>query len=167
MIYKTRKRYRGEPICTDPTADPRENETALHFTSGDRRLWISSYEPTVIAGLLAHPDFQIEHLIFMQANGRESVVGVIGKLPVGALSIGRTRQSDSHELIIKTHLRAADSQLSGSQQFKLKLARRTRPREIKRFPRDRKSRASTKKGRVRSKRQASARRPRKRGQRKR
>lgn len=106
MIYKTRKRYRGEPICADPTVDPRENETALHFTAGDRRLWISSYEPTVVSGLLAHPDFQVEHVIFMQANGRECVVGVVGKLPVGALSIGRARKSDSHELIVSSRSRA-------------------------------------------------------------
>ncbi len=100
MIYKTRKRYRGEPICADPTADPRENETALHFAAGDRRLWISSYEPTVVSGLLAHPDFQVEQLVLMSVNGRECVVGVVGRLPVGALSLGRARESDSHELIV-------------------------------------------------------------------
>lgn len=100
MIYKTRKRYRGEPICADPTVDPKENETALHFAAGDRRFWISSYEPAVISGLLAHPDFQIEHVIWMRAHGRECVVGVVGKLPVGALSLGRARKSNSHELIV-------------------------------------------------------------------
>ncbi|MCX8102985.1 MAG: hypothetical protein N3E42_00870 [Candidatus Bipolaricaulota bacterium] len=115
MIYKTRKRYRGEPICADPTADPRENETALHFTAGDRRIWVSSYEPTVIAGLLAHPDFQTEYLICMQTNGRECVVGVVGRLPVGALSIGRARPSDSHELIVS---RKARAQKAGSPRAK-------------------------------------------------
>lgn len=30
--YKTRKHYRGEPICLDPTVDLRENETALYFS---------------------------------------------------------------------------------------------------------------------------------------
>ncbi len=106
MIYKTRRRYRGEPICADPTADPRENETALHFTVGDRRFWISSYEPAIVSGLLAHPDFQIGHLIFMQVNGRECVVGVVGRLPVGVLSLGRARKSDKHELIVSDRARA-------------------------------------------------------------
>jgi hypothetical protein len=105
VIYKTRKRYRGEPICADPTADPRENETALHFTAGDRRLWISSYEPAVISGLLAHPDFRVGHLVLMRVGGRECVVGVVGRLPVGVLSLGRARQSDSHELIVSTSTR--------------------------------------------------------------
>ncbi|MFN4218873.1 MAG: hypothetical protein ACK4HB_06310, partial [Candidatus Bipolaricaulia bacterium] len=70
------------------------------------RFWISSYEPTVVSGLLAHPDFQIEHMICMLVNGRECVVGVVGKLPVGALSLGRARQSDSHELIVSGRARA-------------------------------------------------------------
>ena len=143
MIYKTRRRYQGEPICADPTADPRENETALHFTAGDRRLWVSSYEPTVVSGLLAHPDFQIGHLVFMQVNGRECVVGVVGRLPVGALSLGRARKSDSHEFIIRAHLKL----------------------EVKHSPKGRKPRASNKKGRVHSKRRTSARRPRKRARR--
>lgn len=114
MNYKTRKRYRGEPICADPTADPRENETALHFTAGDRRLWISSYEPVIVAGLLARPDFQVGHLVFMKANGRECVVGVVGKLPVGALSLGRARKSDSHELVVQSKSRLPVGQRENS-----------------------------------------------------
>lgn len=126
MIYKTRKRYRGEPVCADPTADPRENETALHFTAGDRRVWVSSYEPTVISGLLAHPDFQIEHLIFMQANRRECVVGVAGKLPVGTLSIGQARQSDSHELIVSNKARLGEaSAIRAKKNKKRSLKKRT------------------------------------------
>lgn len=100
MIYKTRRRYRGEPICADPTVDPKENETALHFSAGDRHLWISSYEPAIVSRLLGHPDFRIGHLVLMNTNGRECVVGVVGKLPIGALSIGRRRASDSHEFIV-------------------------------------------------------------------
>jgi hypothetical protein len=101
VIYKTRRRYRDEPICADPTADSKENETALHFSAGDRYLWISSYEPAIVSRLLGHPDFRIGHLVLMNTNGRECVVGVVGKLPIGALSIGQRRASDSHELIIE------------------------------------------------------------------
>lgn len=101
LEYKTRKRYRGEPICADPTVDPRENETALYFSTTDRRLWISSYEPAIIEGLLAHRDFKIEQLIFMRIDGKDSVVGVIGRLPIGALSIGRARASNGHDLVFR------------------------------------------------------------------
>lgn len=163
MIYKTRKRYGGEPICADPTADPRENETALHFTAGDRRLWISSYEPTVVAGLLAHPDFQIEHLVFMKANGRECVVGVVGKLPVGALSLGRARKSDSHELVVSIRARLSGTQLvekesktsptrREARQLKLKLAGKAKPRMGGQLRRARKAQAVTSKPRVQPKR---------------
>lgn len=168
MIYKTRKRYRGEPICADPTADPHENETALHFTAGDRRLWISSYEPTVVAGLLAHPNFHIGHLVLMKANGRECVVGVVGKLPVGVLSLGRARKSDSHELVVPgksrlpmlaTSVEQKESQggktlarrtpKEESRQLKLKLARRTQLHSAKQPKETRKSRV--KEGKTRAK----------------
>lgn len=29
--YEVRRRYDDQPICTDPTADPKENETDLSF----------------------------------------------------------------------------------------------------------------------------------------
>jgi hypothetical protein len=160
VIYKTRKRYRGEPICADPTADPHENETALHFTAGDRRLWISSYEPTVVAGLLAHPSFQIGHLVLMKANGRECVVGVVGKLPVGALSLGRARKSDSHELIVpgkrrlavfatpieeKRTLASKKKPKEEPRQLKLKLAGRAKSHTTKQPEKARKSRVKREK----------------------
>jgi len=127
VIYKTRRRYRGEPICADPTADPKENETALHFSAGDRYLWISSYEPVIVSRLLGHPDFRIGHLVLMNTNGRECVVGVVGKLPIGALSIGRARPSDSHELIVKAHLRVANSRIAAKEAQ----AKREKPRQLK------------------------------------
>jgi hypothetical protein len=162
--YTTRKRYRGEPICADPTADPHENETALHFTAGDRRLWISSYEPAVVAGLLARSDFQIGHLVLTKANGRECVVGVVGKLPVGALSLGRTRRSDSHELIVpgksrlpvfaapieeKKTLASKKKLKEEPRQLKLKLAGRAKSHTTKQPKKARKSRV--RKGKTRAK----------------
>lgn len=145
MIYKTRKRYRGEPICADPTADPRENETALHFTAGDRRLWISSYEPAVVSGLLAHPDFQVGHLVVMEADGRECVVGVVGKLPIGALSLGRARQSDSHELIVqgKSRLPVGQRENSGDKRA------RSRKKPLKKAHGSRAQKQSRRAGRTR------------------
>jgi hypothetical protein len=132
VIYKTRKRYRGEPICADPTADPRENETALHFTAGDRRLWISSYEPAVISGLLAHPDFRVGHLVLMRVGGRECVVGVVGRLPVGVLSLGRARQSDSHELIVSSKTCAQRANSKKTKKSKKKILKRHAHRALRR-----------------------------------
>jgi hypothetical protein len=125
VIYKTRRRYRGEPICADPTADPKENETALHFSAGDRYLWISSYEPVIVSKLLGHPDFRIGHLVLMNTNGRECVVGVVGKLPIGALSIGQRRASDSHEFIV-LRKKCSDTRRRRARSAAKKRSRKTR-----------------------------------------
>ena len=100
--YKIARKYQGQPIRLDPTADPKENETALHFSGGDRLAWVSSYEPAVIAGLLHHKHFRLEQLITMRIDGCDAVVGLIGRLPIGTLRIGRRRASDRHDLIVTT-----------------------------------------------------------------
>lgn len=105
-MYKTKRKYQGEPIRTDPTVDPKENETALHFSGSDRYAWVSSYEESVVAGLLAHPDFKIVELVLMRLERKDSVVGVVGKIPVAALRIGNSRQSGKHALIVPRILKA-------------------------------------------------------------
>lgn len=99
-MYKTKRKYQGEPIRTDPTCDPKENETAIHFNGGDRLAWVSSYEEAVVSGLLAHPDFKISELILMRIERKDSVVGVVGKIPIAALRIGNSRDSNEHALVI-------------------------------------------------------------------
>lgn len=100
VMYKTKRRYQGEPVRTDPSCDPKENETAIHFTVGDRNAWISSYEASVVAGLLAHPDFKVEQLVLMRLERADSVVGVVGKIPVAALRIGPSRRRSVHDQIV-------------------------------------------------------------------
>jgi hypothetical protein len=104
-MYKTKRRYQGEPVRTDPTTDPKENETAIHFTVGDRNAWISSYEASVVAGLLAHPDFKVEQLVLMRLERADSVVGVVGKIPVAALRIGPSRETSVHDQIVSAILK--------------------------------------------------------------
>jgi hypothetical protein len=99
-VYKTKRKYQGEPIRTDPTCDPKENETALHFSGGDRYAWVSSYEESVVTGLLAHPDFKILELVLMRIERKDSVVGVVGRIPIAALRIGNSRGSNEHALVI-------------------------------------------------------------------
>jgi hypothetical protein len=99
-MYKTKRRYQGEPVRTDPTVDPKENETAIHFNAGDRSAWIISYESDVIAGLLTHPDFKIEELVLMRLERQDSVVGVVGRIPLAALRIGPSRQTSAHDQIV-------------------------------------------------------------------
>ncbi len=98
--YTIKRKYQGQPICLDPTTHPKENETGIHFTGGDRHAWVSSYEPAVVEGLLQHRHFRVEQLITMQIDGSECVVGVVGRVPIGALRIGQPRDTDRHEFIV-------------------------------------------------------------------
>ena len=100
--YEVKRRYDGQPVCADPTADPKENETGIHFTGGDRLAWVSSYEPAVIEGLLKHKHFRLNEVITLHIKGQECVVGVTGRIPIGALRIGRRRSSDRHGLIVSS-----------------------------------------------------------------
>lgn len=99
--YEVKRRYDGQPICADPTADPKENETGIHFTGGDRLAWVSSYEPAVVESLLNHKHFRLSELVTLTVNGQECVVGVMGRIPIGALRIGRRRASDRHDLVVR------------------------------------------------------------------
>jgi hypothetical protein len=99
-IYKIKRKYEGQPVRPDPTAHLKENETAIHFTGRDRQAWVSSYEPAVVEKLLKYKHFKLEQLITMEVEGQECVVGVIGRVPIGAIRLGRRRRSDRHELIV-------------------------------------------------------------------
>lgn len=98
--YVIKKKYEGQPICADPSTNPKENETGIHFSTGERSAWVSSYEPTVVEGLLQHNHFKIEELITVIIGKSECVVGVVGRLPIGSLNIGKKRSSDRHDLIV-------------------------------------------------------------------
>ena len=98
--YVIRQKYEGQPICSDPTAQPKENETGIHFSMGERLAWISTYEPALIEGLVNHKHFKVDQLITMRIKRRECVVGIVGKIPIGALRIGKKRASDRHDLIV-------------------------------------------------------------------
>lgn len=100
--YVIKKKYEGQPVCSDPTVHPKENETGIHFTGGDRLAWISSYEPSVVEGLLHHKHFRLEELITMEIDGSECVVGLVGRVPIGTLRIGRRRNSDRHDQVVRS-----------------------------------------------------------------
>jgi hypothetical protein len=140
-MYKTKRRYQGEPIRTDPTVDPKENETAIHFNAGDRSAWISSYESDVIAGLLTHPDFKIEELVLMRLERQDSVVGVVGRIPLAALRIGPSRQTGAHDQIIPLIRR---ERLSVNDKSSVKMARSHRRDRSAPKPKDRGRKAAAK-----------------------
>lgn len=67
----------------------------------------------------------------MQANGRECVVGVVGKLPVGALSLKRARKSDSHDLIVSSKAYPKKARFQKAKKSKKKAIKRRARRVLR------------------------------------
>ena len=103
-------------IAEDPNREPHEKETATHTEGDGNRFSITSFKKVVFEKLLQHPEFDLECLNVIDENNREStvnsynellenptltVIGAKGTIPVGCLSIGAARNSDSHAQIVK------------------------------------------------------------------
>lgn len=106
--------YAGR-LSEDPHREPHEKETAIHIEGDSDHLTITSFKKVVFKKLLTHPDFRVRTLTVLKIGGKErtaslseflenpalTIIGVTGELPVGCLSIGVGRQSNSHAGIVK------------------------------------------------------------------
>lgn len=99
----------------DPYRLPHEKETGFHLEGDADHIRVSSFKKVVYSKLLRRSDFEVCHITIRDVDGREStvdsltealsdpmiqIIGVSGKLPVGALKIGKARKSDSHARIV-------------------------------------------------------------------
>ena len=99
----------------DPYRAPHEKETALHLEGDATHFLVTSFKRVVYSKLLRRPEFEVIHFVILD-NGRErtassldevaadstlTVIGVVGRLPVGAVNIGTPRASDSHADLVK------------------------------------------------------------------
>jgi hypothetical protein len=106
---------RGQ-FSEDPRREPHEKETAIHLEGDATRASVTSFKQVVYAKWLQHPEFEVKRLNVRDEEGRErtvqsleevrenpalTVIGASGTLPVGCLSIGAARNSDSHAEIVK------------------------------------------------------------------
>ena len=106
---------RGQ-FSEDPAREPHEKETALHLEGDATRATVTSFKQVVYVKWLQHPQFELERLNVRDEEGRErtvqsldevrenpalTVIGASGTFPVGCLSIGTARNSDSHAEIVK------------------------------------------------------------------
>jgi hypothetical protein len=71
---------------------PHEKETSLNLLGGAEVWEVESYAPSAIRGLLAQPEFEETERIVRQIRGRDVVVCIRGRLPLGAVKIGRPRR---------------------------------------------------------------------------
>lgn len=100
----------------DPRRAPLEKETTLTLDGDREQIAVESFKKSVFTKLLQRPHFEIHRLSVRDGEGQETtvdaldkvvsdpsltIIGVAGHLPVGAVSIGTPRNSNSHADIVK------------------------------------------------------------------
>jgi len=88
----TPKQLLAMPIAAEPGLQPLEKETSLNLLGSERAFTVYSRHPTCIRGLLRQPEFVPELAVIVRQGGRETLVGVKGRLPVACLHIGSARK---------------------------------------------------------------------------
>jgi hypothetical protein len=103
-------------ISEDPRREPHEKETAFHLEGDGTHLSITSFKKVVYMKLLWRSEFSVKRLHVLDDESRErtvdslneviadsslTIIGVVGRLPVGAMSIGSPRNSNSHADLVK------------------------------------------------------------------
>ncbi len=103
-------------FCEDPRREPHEKETAIHLEGDASRASVTSFKKVTYMKILQHSDFDLQRLNILDETGRErtvqsldeiidsptlKIIGASGTIPVGCVSIGSGRNSDSHALIVK------------------------------------------------------------------
>lgn len=104
-----------EQLSEDPYREPHEKETAIHTEGDGTHYSVTSFKKVVYEKLLRRPEFQVQRVHVIDEDNRERafdtieecegqsilVIGVTGRMPVGSLSIGQPRNSNSHAEIVK------------------------------------------------------------------
>ena len=100
----------------DPHREPHEKETGIHLEGDSTHFSVTSFKKVVYTKLLRRPEFEVTHLNVLAADGQErtvhsldevaadpsmTIIGVVGRIPVGAVNIGTPRNSNSHADIVK------------------------------------------------------------------
>lgn len=101
----------------DPRLEPFEKQTAFHLEGDADRIEISSSRKCVFAKLLQRPAFDVKWLNTIDKSGNKhcnmerekvaadpslTIIEVVGEYPVGGLSLGSIRKSNSHAEIVKS-----------------------------------------------------------------
>lgn len=100
----------------DPHREPHEKESAFHLEGDGTYFSVTSFKKVIFAKLLQRPEFEVTHLTVLDEEGREhtvdsldevavdstqTIIGVVGRFPVGAMNIGTPRNSNSQADIVK------------------------------------------------------------------
>ena len=88
----TRKQLLAMPVSAESGLLPLEKETSLNLLGSERAFTVYSRHPTCIRGLLRQPEFVPELAVIVRQRGRETIVGIKGRLPVACVHIGAARK---------------------------------------------------------------------------
>jgi hypothetical protein len=115
-----------DSVSEDSDLTPEEKETTIHMVSGLGEMTVFSAEAAFMKRLLAHPEFEIDHIrqttshgqidvygteLDDEFDGRRRTVAVKGIMPVGVLTINaESRDSSYHYDVVSD--KASDLRLS-------------------------------------------------------
>lgn len=96
-----------DTLQADPGLAPHERETSLSWCAEADRAGVYTEEPTLAKYLLLHPEFTVQYLRVLerglfgsrcgpQQYAGETVTGVGGYLPIGALKVSPAARSTAH-----------------------------------------------------------------------
>lgn len=106
--------YAGR-LAEDPCREPHEKEWGFHAEGDSSRASFHSFKKVQYAKLLALPQAEVEWLHVVDESKNESTatlpeflqnpnltaIGAQGTIPVGSITIGVGRASDSHAEVVK------------------------------------------------------------------
>lgn len=134
--------YQGQIIGKDEALPAESRETSINFAEGDEYFIINTHTQAVMEGLLSCPKFEVISIELALIKGtrehrnskrEEKVVGVKGRMPIGMLSIKKSRADNEIFRVVSPRIRTLDTS---------KLIAPSRPR------RDKPGLKSTQKGRA-------------------
>jgi hypothetical protein len=103
-------------LIEDPFRQPHEKESVFALAGDDTHFEVTSFKKVVYGKLIQRPEFDLKWLNVRDADGRETtvssykevaeqpklqVIGVVGRIPVGAFTVGSPRNSNSHAKVVK------------------------------------------------------------------
>lgn len=87
-------------VIGDSRRVPYEKETIFRFNREEKKVYINSFDPTVVKGLLRHKYFEVESY---NRNEKDRIIGISGNMPRGILKVKKEpRKRDYPSTIISS-----------------------------------------------------------------
>ena len=103
-------------LAEDPYREPHEKESVFSLSGDGTHLEVTSFKKVIYGKIIKRPEFEPTWFNAIDSTDRETtvdsyeevlerpdlrVIGVVGRIPVGAFSIGVPRNSNSQAKVVK------------------------------------------------------------------